>query len=699
MVNLPPNGPENKPSSEENSLHQGQVAPFERRPIDLVLHNPYLRKLKSDGHGGWTACCPAHNDENPSLSISEGDDGRVLLYCHAGCSFANVVDSLGLEQSDCFPNGSRRNGSTGKKKSQTNHKAPKPKAQDQPATQPKREYRDFAHFWDKMLNSDGCGSIEIDQLAWRLRVHPDALNALDVVYRPPGSACDGEETRARYLFPERDATGKVIGVDRRYEDGNKSCIPGSRRGLTYADGWDKVPGDIYIPEGAGDVAAIMTLGLSAIGRPNCCIGAEMLAEMLATHAQSGRRLIIVSDNDQAGRNGARSVAQKLANAVGIVVYTAPTPDGVKDARDWLRAQRSIDGAHTADIYDEADMDRCRENFTQKIGASLQAITPEEKPAQIDGACDGTDATADGETETRPLTNEDCAAALGPDPSPEELREEMEKWTKWKLKRDEQRVVEALEKARWDLIVYPCHNCYTLQLAKADNSLVLEKRCGSPGCPGCRLLLNSEWRFTVYARLSRVNELFVIRCTRLEWEKAFSRAVRRAGGEHFLCYLEDENHFLAITDAAVSGSKPISRDDAIQLLKDCIENERWHKRHVWSSSGWGKLKDDDENGPQGYRLMHRVPSPLNEEKFHEVCDANKISPKDVDVPPEETPWLLRKIKFSHPRDWDWSRIESVHFQIANGEALGDLRGVQVMLTYPGQHAGHADPANEDLIDGG
>ena len=32
----------------------------------------------------WT--CPAHPDTRASLSINEGDDGRVLLHCHAGCS-------------------------------------------------------------------------------------------------------------------------------------------------------------------------------------------------------------------------------------------------------------------------------------------------------------------------------------------------------------------------------------------------------------------------------------------------------------------------------------------------------------------------------------------------------------------------------------------------------------------------------------
>jgi hypothetical protein len=34
---------------------------------------------------GWMARCPCHMDNNASLSISEGSDGKALLKCHAGC--------------------------------------------------------------------------------------------------------------------------------------------------------------------------------------------------------------------------------------------------------------------------------------------------------------------------------------------------------------------------------------------------------------------------------------------------------------------------------------------------------------------------------------------------------------------------------------------------------------------------------------
>lgn len=54
------------------------------------------------GHS-WMACCPAHEDKSPSLRVTEADDGRVLIFCNAGCSASNVLASIGLGLSDLYP--------------------------------------------------------------------------------------------------------------------------------------------------------------------------------------------------------------------------------------------------------------------------------------------------------------------------------------------------------------------------------------------------------------------------------------------------------------------------------------------------------------------------------------------------------------------------------------------------------------------
>lgn len=72
-------------------------------PVERVLASLRGRDLSPRRTGnGWESRCPSHNDRTPSLSISEGDDGRVLLDCKAGCSFPEVVSQLGMTQPECF---------------------------------------------------------------------------------------------------------------------------------------------------------------------------------------------------------------------------------------------------------------------------------------------------------------------------------------------------------------------------------------------------------------------------------------------------------------------------------------------------------------------------------------------------------------------------------------------------------------------
>jgi hypothetical protein len=58
-----------------------------------------LSHVRATGKG-WTALCPAHDDHKPSLSIAQGEDGRCLLHCFAGCEPQDVVDAIGLTLRD-----------------------------------------------------------------------------------------------------------------------------------------------------------------------------------------------------------------------------------------------------------------------------------------------------------------------------------------------------------------------------------------------------------------------------------------------------------------------------------------------------------------------------------------------------------------------------------------------------------------------
>lgn len=58
-----------------------------------------LQRVKWSGVNRFQARCPSHLDNTASLSVSRGDS-RVLMFCHAGCEFHQVVYDMGLQKSD-----------------------------------------------------------------------------------------------------------------------------------------------------------------------------------------------------------------------------------------------------------------------------------------------------------------------------------------------------------------------------------------------------------------------------------------------------------------------------------------------------------------------------------------------------------------------------------------------------------------------
>ena len=69
--------------------------------LDTLLGR--LDKVKTYGNNKWLACCPAHDDKHPSLSVKLTDDGKILINCWAGCHITNVLAALGIEMANLFP--------------------------------------------------------------------------------------------------------------------------------------------------------------------------------------------------------------------------------------------------------------------------------------------------------------------------------------------------------------------------------------------------------------------------------------------------------------------------------------------------------------------------------------------------------------------------------------------------------------------
>lgn len=69
--------------------------------IDTLLSR--LNKVRPRGNGQFMACCPAHDDRSPSLSIRAEPDGRILVNCLAGCSAESIIERVGMEMKDLMP--------------------------------------------------------------------------------------------------------------------------------------------------------------------------------------------------------------------------------------------------------------------------------------------------------------------------------------------------------------------------------------------------------------------------------------------------------------------------------------------------------------------------------------------------------------------------------------------------------------------
>lgn len=69
--------------------------------LDISKILERLDKVRKSGKG-YMACCPVHQDNSPSMSITEKDD-IILIHCHAcGANGVDVVSALGLKPDVLF---------------------------------------------------------------------------------------------------------------------------------------------------------------------------------------------------------------------------------------------------------------------------------------------------------------------------------------------------------------------------------------------------------------------------------------------------------------------------------------------------------------------------------------------------------------------------------------------------------------------
>ena len=187
---------------------------------------------------------------------------------------------------------------------------------------------------------------QLESLANALGVSERSLRRLGVGF----DAC-------AFTFPMRDGGGIVVGIRRRFQDGTKRAICGSRNGMFVPSELSGTE-SLLICEGESDTAALLTLGFNCVGRPSCTGGVRMLCELAP-----GRDVVVVADGDMPGQRGARSLASVLRMYCPSVRIIEP-PGNIKDARAWLRAGGTREDVRAA--IDAAPVMQLRTN-AQKVG--------------------------------------------------------------------------------------------------------------------------------------------------------------------------------------------------------------------------------------------------------------------------------------------------------------------------------------------
>src|SRR5215471_649329 len=77
----------------------GDPNPNGRKALELGEFLDRLTNVRT-AQDGYTACCPAHDDHNPSLSVRVGDKHPIVVKCHRGCTTRSIVEALGLRMRD-----------------------------------------------------------------------------------------------------------------------------------------------------------------------------------------------------------------------------------------------------------------------------------------------------------------------------------------------------------------------------------------------------------------------------------------------------------------------------------------------------------------------------------------------------------------------------------------------------------------------
>jgi hypothetical protein len=267
--------------------------------------------------GGYgVACCPGHDDRTPSLSISDGEDGKILVKCHAGCEQRAIITAL--QDLRLWPQLGKESGPlTAAEKDQRRQEHA-----EQGREQNAKSQAALA-IWGASVPA--AGTLVETYLASR-RLHLPPLTSLR--FHPGLTHPSGGSWPAMVALVTRGSDDAPIAVHRTFlaRDGSgKAPVEPQRMMLGLAG----AASELLVGEGLETVLS----GMEATGKPGwACLSTGGLRSLHLP--KEVREVIILEDADDPGREAAAAAAERLA-CEGRSVRVARPPAGFKDFNDVL----------------------------------------------------------------------------------------------------------------------------------------------------------------------------------------------------------------------------------------------------------------------------------------------------------------------------------------------------------------------------
>ena len=291
-----------------SSLLEGRIG----RPCPRCGGNDRFAPMKDIEYRGAVLCRRCFN----SSTDPKAGDGVATLRWWLGLSFPEVCQWLGN-----YLGG----GVASPRVRERVYKIPIPSRKDS------KRFELMAEVWARNMRPRW-----IEKAAQLLGLPTDPLIRLCVGWSPEHRASS---------WPMRDDAGSITGIRLRCpRTAQKWAVLGSVAGLFYSPELRSIEHcrRLWVVEGPTDTAALLSIGLDAIGVPSAGGGADFLLGMCRWLLP--QEIVIVADRDDAGRRG----AEKLADTVVIVApVRIVSPQIGKDARAWVCSGAGCDVIESA----------------------------------------------------------------------------------------------------------------------------------------------------------------------------------------------------------------------------------------------------------------------------------------------------------------------------------------------------------------